>query len=248
MHMRDLSHLRLAGGWRGRDPFGAVAFGAHRPGYARAPFGPHLGAYSYYGTPYGQVLYDGLGNPVGGFPLLAMLPALIGKAAAALPAIAGKAGALASLIPKVAGAAQSVLPMLTGGAAAAPLARPAAPPLAPAPMLAPIALPAPRMPPAVTVREEVSIVPTRMQTPAGQTIVVPMRVRRRRRVRRPRIRRARPRRIAERLSPEPAMAPLPRIAAPVAPPVAASTPPPPPAPAEPAPLQGWFGRSYWGGY
>lgn len=140
-------------------------------GYAEAPFeeAPDLSEYEM-----GQVVYDGLGNPVG------LLPALLPLIASALPAIAGAAKAaipaIASAIPQVANVVSSLVPRAAGGLL----------PLPPVPAaVGPVPVPVPVLPsptgPAVAPYPSSSYGPS-----AGSTIVGPNQFRI---IRRPRRRR-----------------------------------------------------------
>ena len=140
-------------------------------GYAEPPFeeAPDLSGYEM-----GQVVYDGLGNPVG------LLPAILPLIASALPAIAGAAKAaipaIASAIPQMANVVSSLVPAAGGG----PLPLPPMPvPMGPVPVPMPM-LPAPTGP-AVAPYPSSSYGP-----PAGSTMVGPNQMRF---VRRPRRRR-----------------------------------------------------------
>ena len=131
-----------------REPYSGLLHEVpDRVGYrfAESPFeeAPDLSEYDI-----GEVVYDGLGQPLGLFPLIPLI-------ASALPAIAGAAKglipAVASAIPKVSSLVSSLFP--SGGPALAPPApmpagepMPLAPPMRYAPM-APGAPPADYGPP-----------------------------------------------------------------------------------------------------
>jgi hypothetical protein len=171
-------------------PAGYGGFGEHAPPAARGfGYAPGLG---YYGAAPQQVIYDGLGNPLG-LPFLAallpaaasILPSIIGGAAKALPAVANVAGGLPGILSKVAGGLPSIagkiLPMLTGGGGApapAPMLPTPMPMLPPLPM--PFAPPPPAGPPAMAPHED-TVARVRMRTTDGQMVDMPIRVRRRRR-------------------------------------------------------------------
>jgi hypothetical protein len=89
---------------------GLGRFGFHQYGNApRTSMAHGLGAYS--AAP-AQIIYDGLGNPVGVLPFLAALKPLAAKL---LPTLATKAGGLLKgLLPQI----TSALPLMTGGGAA----------------------------------------------------------------------------------------------------------------------------------
>jgi hypothetical protein len=240
---------------------------------ALAGFG--LGAYPAGPT---QVIYDGLGNPVGVLPFLAALKPLAasliptlatkiggllkgatGQAASAVPALAPQA---VSTMPAAAGAAPSflstitnllpqitsALPMLTGGSGL-PQAMPAQsavpgpevapvppmPPMMPGQTMAPMPMTPSPMLPAVAppgipstgpIQEEVVVAPMRVQTSTGGTVVVPVRIRRRRRLRRRFVR----------VAPSAMQSVLPRL----------QFAPRPSVP--PHDLQGWHGFSGWRTY
>ncbi len=125
-------------------------YGSSFSGYGHF-YRPYTGAhYRSYGEP--QIVYDGLGNPVGILPFIAALAPLAAKAAAAIAPVAAKAASaiiptiakalpgVSSLFPKVASLGTKALPMSTQAASllpltALPLMRRASltPPQAPAP-------------------------------------------------------------------------------------------------------------------
>jgi len=156
---------------------------------ATAPLG-YCGERGLSGVPFGnyaagpqQPLYDGLGNPLG-LPFLAALAPL---ASSLLPMIAKGASSLL----------RSLLPMLTGGGGAAPsppalpMTPEPAPVPPPAPAMAPLPMepappPMPMTPPSMPEPPDEIVAPMRMQRSDGQSVVVPVRLRRRRRSRRAR--------------------------------------------------------------
>ena len=113
MLVRDMNSGRLVAVPDNR--FGPARLGGHRIGY-NVPQHPHgMTGLGYYGAAPPQVVYDGLGNPVG-LPFLApLLPILAAKGAALLPLIAGKASAA---LPSLAAKLASLLPGLASKAAA----------------------------------------------------------------------------------------------------------------------------------
>ena len=146
-------------------PAGYSGFGGYVPPSAAGFSGtPGL---AYYAAPPQQVLYDGLGNPLG-LPFLAalipaaaaLIPKIIGGAAAILPTVAKAASGLPGIISKVAGGLPSiagqVLPMLTGGGGA------------PAPFA-----PSPGAPRSMSPHDDVANV--RMRTTDGQVVNMPVR-------------------------------------------------------------------------
>lgn len=125
---------------------------------------------------YGEPVYDGLGNPLG-LPFLAALAPLAAKilpmAGSLLPKIIGGASKILPIVSKVAGGVQQAVPLISQAISALP-------------MPAPAPVPAPLPPgPGTVVRTESVVTPVRVQGPTGQPMVVPVRVRRRRRVRAP---------------------------------------------------------------
>lgn len=238
----------------GGSGFDGFAF-SRRANALRASAGHGVGAY--HGRP-SQVIYDGLGNPVGILPFLAALKPL---AAAILPTLASKAGALfkgaATAIPALAPQAPSPMPAVAPPAEAIVSPGPAMPPPmplpAPGPMSPPAMMPSPTTPapaatettlppspampappaaaaPASAVQDEVVVAPIRVQTPSGGTVIVPVRIRRRRRARGRRVVRVMPRTMENVLPP-------PRVTEQYAPAPVTSR----------RQLQGWHGFGGWRG-
>jgi hypothetical protein len=245
MLVRDLRTGRLVAVPDGNvfvSPPGRYPFGPGAPGSVHGLGGAP--GFGHYGAAPGQIIYDGLGHPLG-LPFLTALPAIIGKVAA--------------FLPQIASVASKVLPFLQG-AGATPQGQPAPtqapntmvqpsmqPPVQPSmqppmqppmpspmespiqptmTMLAPMAasMQPPIPPQAWALREEVAVAPMRVQTPGGETFFVARPVRRRRR------RHGRgSAQIAQVIPPRP-LSPAgfaPELAAP------------------PHTLQGWFGFNNW---
>jgi hypothetical protein len=243
MLVRDLRTGRLVAVPDGNvfvSPPSVYPFGSGGPGSVHGLGGAP--GFGHYGAAPAQIMYDGLGHPVG-LPFLTALPAIIGKVAA--------------FLPEVASVASKVLPFLQG-AGATPQAQPAPtqapdtmappsmqppvqPPMQPPmpspmespiqptmapPMLAPMAASMqPPMPPsAFAPREEVAVAPMPVQTPSGETFFVARPVRRRRR-----------RRGGGSVQLAQVMPPRPLLPGGVVPQFAAL----------PHGLQGWFGFNNW---
>jgi hypothetical protein len=166
-----------------RDPFSGLLhevpeYGGY--GFSESPFGdaPDLSEYDI-----GEVVYDGLGQPVGLFPLIPLI-------ASALPAIASAAKglipAVASAIPKVSSLVSSLVPPGLGPGLAPAMPYAPAAPIAPPVDYGPS--PAPAMPyaPAAPIAPPVDYGPSRgpatVVAPSGPSqIVIVRRFRRRRR-------------------------------------------------------------------
>ena len=154
---------------------------------------PGLG---YYGAAPPQVIYDGLGNPLG-LPFLAalapmlssLLPTLASGAAKILPGLLSQAGTALPSLAQSAPASPATLPPQPAPDAANVSPTPA-PPATPMPDARPTEMaPAPRTP--TPLPDEV-IAPMRVQGPNGQPMVVPVRLRRRGRRRGRRVRSVQP--------------------------------------------------------
>lgn len=211
-------------------PLSGVPTGGPGFGYYPAASMHGLGAVpelGYYGATPPQVMYDGLGNPLG-LPFLAalapalssLLPSLAGGAAKVLPGLLSQvASALPSLVQSVAPSMANVSPMPMPPPTPGPLPSGAPMPDAGPPAMAPV-VPAPMQPP------ESIVAPMRVQGPNGQPMVVPVRLRRRRRGRGRRMRRAQPLVVAP--PPASGVGFAPRFAS-------------------PSNLHGWYGFNGWRG-
>jgi hypothetical protein len=202
-------------------------------------------------------MYDGLGHPLG-LPFLAALPAIVGKVAAFLPQLANVASKVlpflqgAGAMPQGQPAPMPAPDMMAPPSMQAPIQPPmqssmpsamqpfmqtpmqsipqGMQPQLPLPMapISPASFEPAGGPLAPAPREEVVVAPVRVQKPNGEMVVVPIRLRRRRRSRRGPFARLRPATLPRTLSRENSIAP--ELVEP------------------PRTLQGWFGFNGWRGF